>query len=105
MHSPLQIDVEPVGRSFLIHYLKSIVYNASHETANKSKQKAKKKKKKKKKEIEVKVDWDCDLDDYYALLGIKQYEMNINQDGIKRACMLLLIFSILISSARIIIYI
>mmetsp|Transcript_9171 Transcript_9171/g.8245 ORF Transcript_9171/g.8245 Transcript_9171/m.8245 type:complete len:600 (+) Transcript_9171:60-1859(+) len=85
MQAPLQIDVESVGRSFLIHYLKSIVYNASHQQTNKTTKKAKKKKKKKKKEIEVIVDWDCDLDDYYALLGIKQYEMNINQDGIKRA--------------------
>ena len=87
MQPPIQIDVECVGRSFLIHYLKSIVYNASHEQSNQTTKKQKKKKKKKKKEIEVKVDWDCELDDFYALLGIKQYEMNISQDNIKRACM------------------
>mmetsp|Transcript_55121 Transcript_55121/g.87948 ORF Transcript_55121/g.87948 Transcript_55121/m.87948 type:complete len:602 (+) Transcript_55121:89-1894(+) len=88
MQSPLQIDVESVGRSFLIHYLQSIVYNASHDTLthHKSKQHTKKQKKKKKKpSIEVQIDWDCPLDDYYALLGIKQYEMNISQDALKRA--------------------
>ena len=83
MQPPIQIDVESVGRTFLIHYLQNIAYQQT----NQSTKKTKKKKKKKKKEIMVKVDWDCGLDDYYALLGIKEYEMSISQDNIKRACM------------------
>ena len=82
MQPPIQIDVECVGRSFLINYLKSIAYQQTNRI-----KKTKQKKKKKKKEIKVEVDWDCDLEDYYALLGIKNQEMNISQDNIKRACM------------------
>eukprot|EP00485_Elphidium_margaritaceum_P017521 CAMPEP_0202732822 /NCGR_PEP_ID=MMETSP1385-20130828/187856_1 /ASSEMBLY_ACC=CAM_ASM_000861 /TAXON_ID=933848 /ORGANISM="Elphidium margaritaceum" /LENGTH=556 /DNA_ID=CAMNT_0049399145 /DNA_START=31 /DNA_END=1697 /DNA_ORIENTATION=+ len=77
-------EVECVGRAFLIHYLKRIVYNASHDTTQ-HRRSQKKKKTKKKKDIKVQVDWDCPLDDYYALLGIKQYEMNISPDNLKRA--------------------
>eukprot|EP01083_Nonionella_stella_P142478 440924_1 len=85
MQPVVNIHVESVGRTFFIHYLSQIVYNASHEPIKHHKKKEKKKKKKKKKQITVTVDWDCPLDDYYALLGIKAYEMSISQDNIKRA--------------------
>ena len=92
----MQIDVECVGRTFLIHYIKSMVYNSTHEQLQHDKQqkktKTKQKKKKIKKKIEVNVDWECPLDDYYALLGIKQYEFNISPDNLKRACMYHLLY-------------
>ena len=92
MEAPALIDCEAAGRAFLIHYLQNLIYNESHQqngnNSNKlnSKNKQKKKKKKKKKQINIEIDWDCDLEDYYALLGIKKYEMNISQDNLKRAC-------------------
>ena len=100
---PRRVSVVPVGRAFLLHHLRQIeflseqgAYNNGHiqhhhKKQQQSKKESKKKKKSNKKKddnIEVIIDWDCDLDDYYALLGIKKYEMNISQENLKKACML-----------------
>ena len=102
-----QISVVPAGRAFLIHQLRKIQFsnetreadneeklnnnNTNKNKGSKTKQQKKNNKKSKKnqsnQDIEVTIDWDCDLDDYYALLGIKKYEMNISQDNLKKACM------------------
>eukprot|EP01083_Nonionella_stella_P175155 609117_1 len=46
MQPVVNIHVESVGRTFFIHYLSQIVYNASHEPIKHHKKKEKKKKKK-----------------------------------------------------------
>ena len=97
MLPPLQLEVEPVGRSYLIHYLQELVYKSTHandpEPQKKKKSKNKKGKKGKAKkgkndkmDIEIEVDWDCPVEDYYALLGIKKYQFNISADDLKKAC-------------------
>ena len=96
MLPPLQLEVEPVGRTFLIHYLQEVLYNSAHandvkpvgqKNQKKSKKGKKKKGKKNKgKDIDIEVDWDCPVEDYYALLGIKKYQFVISQDNLKKAC-------------------
>lgn len=91
------ITAQPVGRSFLLQYLQTLVHentihsinhkNSKTNTNKKSKIKKKHKKPSKTNKITVEIEWDCDLSDYYSLLGIKKYGLHITHENIKKACM------------------